>query len=119
MDIDKSSVHPGATTVQSPLSKRNVEQHGDMHPHFKKWERGVHDNVLDIDLDSLPSYPPDEEVIGIITMEDVMKELLQVGFFLIIIIISFLFFFAIEQDHLSHFIVPFQRRENQNTHFCT
>ncbi|RWR87800.1 CBS domain-containing protein [Cinnamomum micranthum f. kanehirae] len=77
IDIDKSSVHPGATTVQSPLSKRNVEQHGDMHPHFKKWERGVHDNVLDIDPDSLPSYPPDEEVIGIITMEDVMEALLQ------------------------------------------
>ncbi|CAA6673725.1 unnamed protein product [Spirodela intermedia] len=42
----------------------------------KEMERLRQQNILD-DLDSLPSYPPDEEVVGIITMEDVMEELLQ------------------------------------------
>lgn len=42
----------------------------------KKREKGRHENILD-NLDSLPSNPVDEEVVGIITMEDVMEELLQ------------------------------------------
>ncbi|CAA7410965.1 unnamed protein product [Spirodela intermedia] len=61
--------------MRSPVL-RSMDQRGDNHPQIKKWERLRQQNILD-DLDSLPSYPPDEEVVGIITMEDVMEELLQ------------------------------------------
>lgn len=44
---------------------------------MKKSERGRQNNILDVS-GSLPSYSLDEEVVGIITMEDVMEELLQV-----------------------------------------
>lgn len=72
--IDASSVHLQATSVLSPMSNSKMERSRDMPPPLKKWERNVHDNV---DLDSLPSYSSDEEAIGIITMEDVIEELLQ------------------------------------------
>ncbi|XP_078446163.1 CBS domain protein with a domain protein (DUF21) isoform X2 [Wolffia australiana] len=54
----------------------NVDQVGDNQSQLKKLERPRQQNIL-ADLDSLPSYSPDEEVVGIITMEDVMEELLQ------------------------------------------
>eukprot|EP00250_Pteridium_aquilinum_P016978 c23393_g1_i1 orf=431-2110(+) len=43
----------------------------------KKWERTGQGDLLDIVEESIPSFPQDEEVIGIITMEDVIEELLQ------------------------------------------
>lgn len=44
----------------------------------KKWERTGQADLLDIGEVFTPSFPQDEEVIGIITMEDVIEELLQV-----------------------------------------
>jgi metal transporter CNNM len=40
----------------------------------RKWN----DDLLEITETFIPSFPSDEEVIGIITMEDVIEELLQV-----------------------------------------
>ncbi|WOK99022.1 DUF21 domain-containing protein [Canna indica] len=62
---------------RSPLKRSNIEKHGDARAQAKKSERGRHDNILDVNAESLPSYSLDEEVVGIITMEDVMEELLQ------------------------------------------
>lgn len=67
--------------MQSPILKRDAQRRG-LSPHLKKREQGINGITRDVDLDSLPSYSSDEEVIGIITMEDVMEELLQVETFL-------------------------------------
>ncbi|KAG9455313.1 hypothetical protein H6P81_008217 [Aristolochia fimbriata] len=63
------------TDNQSPRL-RSTENRGTP-SRTRKWDRGSYDNIIDFNLTPLPSYPPDEEVLGIITMEDVMEELLQ------------------------------------------
>ena len=55
----------------------NIEKHGDGRSYNKKSER-KRENILDFNTNPLPSYSMDEAV-GIITMEDVMEELLQVA----------------------------------------
>ncbi|KAK9292945.1 hypothetical protein L1049_020927 [Liquidambar formosana] len=70
----ESSVNTSDTESQSPTLNYVMERGRDMRPKVKKWER--HDeNFLHEELDSLPNL--DEEVIGIITMENVIEELLQ------------------------------------------
>ena len=46
----------------------------------KKWTEGMTANILHINENSLPKLPEEEEAVGIITMEDVIEELLQVNF---------------------------------------
>ncbi|KAF8389348.1 hypothetical protein HHK36_026042 [Tetracentron sinense] len=70
-----SSVHFDITEIRSP-TLRNDMQDKDMHLQMKKQER-EDENIFNVDVDSLPSDSLDEEFIGIITMEDVMEELLQ------------------------------------------
>lgn len=52
------------------------------HQRSRKWDHGWEhspDYVVDIEKTAaIPSYSADEEVIGLITMEDVIEELLQV-----------------------------------------
>ncbi|KAL6321465.1 hypothetical protein AAG906_018401 [Vitis piasezkii] len=61
-------------SVQLNIS-RNVSSETQNPTLRKMMEQGKDGNVTDEDLESLPNL--DEEVIGIITMEDVMEELLQ------------------------------------------
>ncbi|KAK3150333.1 hypothetical protein QOZ80_3AG0231920 [Eleusine coracana subsp. coracana] len=56
--------------------RNNVEKYGDGRPYNKKSGR-KQINILDFNTEPLPSYSMDEEAVGIITMEDVMEELLQ------------------------------------------
>lgn len=45
----------------------------------KKWAKEMYPDILQIDgCNPLPKLPQEEEAVGIITMEDVIEELLQV-----------------------------------------
>ncbi|XP_006649308.1 DUF21 domain-containing protein At2g14520-like [Oryza brachyantha] len=64
----------------SPVSiagsrRHNIEKNGDVRIYKKSEKR--RDNILDFNSGPLPSYSLDEEAVGIITMEDVMEQLLQ------------------------------------------
>ncbi|XP_028787152.1 DUF21 domain-containing protein At4g33700 [Neltuma alba] len=43
----------------------------------KKWSKNMYSDILEINGSSLPRLPEEEEAVGIITMEDVIEELLQ------------------------------------------
>ncbi|KAK7328041.1 hypothetical protein VNO77_22135 [Canavalia gladiata] len=43
----------------------------------RKWSKNIYSDILEIDGNSLPKLPEREEAVGIITMEDVIEELLQ------------------------------------------
>lgn len=44
----------------------------------KKWPKDMYSDILQIDGNPLPKLSEEEEAVGIITMEDVIEELLQV-----------------------------------------
>lgn len=70
----------------------------------KKWNNELYSDILEIDGKPLPVH--DEEAVGVITMEDVIEELLQVNIFIQFFnITSFLYKF----DHIS-FSVCFRRK---------
>ncbi|KAL5054447.1 hypothetical protein RYX36_035129 [Vicia faba] len=43
----------------------------------RKWTKNMYSDILEIDGSPLPNIPEEEEAVGIITMEDVIEELLQ------------------------------------------
>lgn len=47
-------------------------------PAFKKRHRGCSFCILDLEKTPIPEFPPNQEAVGVITMEDVIEELLQV-----------------------------------------
>ncbi|KAL5157159.1 DUF21 domain-containing protein [Glycine soja] len=49
----------------------------------RKWSKNMYSDILEIDGNSLPSLPEKEEAVGIITMKDVIEELLQLLDFLL------------------------------------
>lgn len=48
----------------------------------KKWTKEMYSDILQIDGSPLPKLPEEEEAVGVITMEDVIEELLQVIYFI-------------------------------------
>ncbi|CAH9120691.1 unnamed protein product [Cuscuta epithymum] len=72
------------TGVKSPMSHDGEKVagmskagEGDLIPAFKKRHRGCSFCILDLDKTPIPEFPPNQEVVGVITMEDVIEELLQ------------------------------------------
>nr|KAJ0195157.1 hypothetical protein LSAT_V11C700374990 [Lactuca sativa] len=43
----------------------------------RKWNKDMYSDILEIEGKPLPKLPEEEEAVGIITMEDVIEELLQ------------------------------------------
>ncbi|XP_028549116.1 DUF21 domain-containing protein At2g14520 isoform X1 [Dendrobium catenatum] len=75
--VNGSPVNHSITESRSSAPKSILERQGDTRSQSRRSDRGRYDNILDIKAESLPSYRLDEEVVGIITMEDLMEELLQ------------------------------------------
>lgn len=62
----------------------------------KKWTKDMYSDILQIDGSPLPKLPEEEEAVGIITMEDVIEELLQVYCTQVLFIVNYnmiVFFF--------------------------
>lgn len=57
-----------------PDSANNSYQSGSR---SKKWTKDMYSDILQLDGNPLPKLPEEEEAVGIITMEDVIEELLQ------------------------------------------
>ncbi|XP_051124016.1 DUF21 domain-containing protein At1g47330 [Andrographis paniculata] len=66
-EADHVSNHYGDQAKKSPPST----------PAFKKRHKGCSFCILDLDNYPIPEFPSNQEVVGVITMEDVIEELLQ------------------------------------------
>lgn len=76
--MDTSPIYSSETEYCSSTSKHVMEQDEESQTQSNRHKQGQGRNTSSENLESLQSST-DEEVIGIITMEDVMEELLQVS----------------------------------------
>lgn len=77
-DVDLSSNTLESTTIKtSNGGDQQMKKRKPAVPAFKKRHRGCSFCILDIENSPLPEFPSNEEVVGVITMEDVIEELLQ------------------------------------------
>lgn len=87
-DLNKTSEKKSKETEKSQnVSNKStsddfVKSDGDQElppstPAFKKRHRGCSFCILDLDNNPIPKYPSNQIVVGVITMEDVIEELLQ------------------------------------------
>lgn len=89
--VDIDGEKPASAQEKSLKSKRVLQKwksfpnsannscHGGT-PRSKKWAKDIYSDILQIDGSPLPKLAEEEEAVGIITMEDVIEELLQVTF---------------------------------------
>lgn len=82
LDIDGEKPFQEKLTKKRTLQKwksfpSNVHNSNRGTPRSKKWTRDIYADVLQIDDNPLPKPTEEEEAVGIITMEDVIEELLQ------------------------------------------
>ncbi|KAI9113303.1 hypothetical protein K1719_015828 [Acacia pycnantha] len=63
--------------IESSDGGPQVKKSPPVTPPFKKRHRGCSYCIMDLENAPLPTFPPNELVVGVITMEDVIEELLQ------------------------------------------
>ncbi|KAF8377938.1 hypothetical protein HHK36_031327 [Tetracentron sinense] len=73
----KSKLHDSHTAVASKDGDQQLRNCPTPAPGLKKRHRGCLYCILDVENAPIPEFSPDEEVVGVITMEDVIEELLQ------------------------------------------
>lgn len=78
-DNQKFAIKPATHGADSILNKSEdqVKKSPPATPAFKKRHRGCSFCILDLETSPIPEFPPDQEVVGVISMEDVIEELLQ------------------------------------------
>ncbi|AES63602.1 putative gliding motility-associated protein GldE [Medicago truncatula] len=62
---------------KSSPNSNNSNSNSSASSRSKKWSQNIYSDILEIDGNSIPKLPEKEEAVGIITMEDVIEELLQ------------------------------------------
>lgn len=70
---NKMQLHKRKSLINASNSNRSTGS-----SRSKKWSQNIYSDILEIDGNSIPKLPEKEEAVGIITMEDVIEELLQV-----------------------------------------
>lgn len=81
IDGEKSSLEKSLKTKRSLQKWKSFPNNGNASfksTRSKKWTKNMYADILPMDGNPLPKLPEEEEVVGIITMEDVIEELLQV-----------------------------------------
>ncbi|KAH6796248.1 hypothetical protein C2S51_037234 [Perilla frutescens var. frutescens] len=78
-DNQNFAIKPSTHDADSILNKAEdqVKKSPPVTPAFKKKHRGCSFCILDLETSPIPEIPPDQEVVGVISMEDVIEELLQ------------------------------------------
>ncbi|KAG9147078.1 hypothetical protein Leryth_005322 [Lithospermum erythrorhizon] len=74
---DTGNPNGTATALSKTDGDQMLNKNPPATPPFKKRHRGCSFCILDLDNSPLPEIPPNQEVVGVITMEDVIEELLQ------------------------------------------
>ncbi|KAL3515412.1 hypothetical protein ACH5RR_022314 [Cinchona calisaya] len=81
IDCQKSPLEKTLKTKRSLQKWKSFPNNGSNSfkgtPRSKKWTKEMYSDILQIDGKPLPKLPEEEEAVGIITMEDVIEELLQ------------------------------------------
>lgn len=80
VDVDgdhKTPLEKSLKTKRSFKQWKSFSSRGNSSFSSKKWNKEMYSDILEIDGTPLPI--PDEEAVGVITMEDVIEELLQVN----------------------------------------
>lgn len=72
---NKSNSHATDKTDGNQLNKKSSPAT----PAFKKRHKGCSFCILDLENAPIPEFPSNQEVVGVISMEDVIEELLQVN----------------------------------------
>lgn len=74
----KSNLHDIKTAVHKADNDEVPKKSPPPTPAFKKKHKGCSFCILDLENTPIPEFPSNQEVVGVITMEDVIEELLQV-----------------------------------------